>query len=51
MASQFIGLHMKVVLREPFGYRLTGIVRDVQAGSSLTLTNGTHHMHLFVCFE
>ncbi|QPH12449.1 hypothetical protein C2857_004646 [Epichloe festucae Fl1] len=39
MASQFIGLHMRVVLREPAGYRLTGIVRDVEAGSSLTLTN------------
>ncbi|TWU72625.1 enhancer of mRNA decapping [Metarhizium rileyi] len=39
MASQFIGLHMRVVLREPSGYRLTGIVRDVEAGSSLTLTN------------
>ncbi|KAG5936108.1 hypothetical protein E4U53_000287 [Claviceps sorghi] len=41
MASQFIGLHMKVVLREPFGYHLTGTVRDVEAGSSLTLNNGT----------
>ncbi|KHO00719.1 YjeF-N domain protein [Metarhizium album ARSEF 1941] len=39
MASQFIGLHMRVVLREPPGYRLTGIVRDVEAGSSLTLTD------------
>ncbi|EFZ00880.1 YjeF-related domain protein [Metarhizium robertsii] len=39
MASQFIGLHMEVVLREPSGYRLTGIVRDVEAGSSLTLTD------------
>ncbi|KAG5918001.1 hypothetical protein E4U42_007045 [Claviceps africana] len=39
MASQFIGLHMKVVLREPFGYHLTGTVRDVEAGSSLTLNN------------
>ncbi|KAG8414957.1 enhancer of mRNA decapping [Metarhizium acridum] len=39
MASQFIGLHMRVVLREPSGYRLTGIVSDVEAGSSLTLTN------------
>ncbi|KJK76785.1 hypothetical protein H634G_07826 [Metarhizium anisopliae BRIP 53293] len=40
MTSQFIGLHMEVVLREPSGYRLTGIVRDVEAGSSLTLTDG-----------
>ncbi|KAK2593340.1 enhancer of mRNA decapping [Conoideocrella luteorostrata] len=39
MATQFIGLHMRVVLREPPGYRLTGTVRDVEAGSSLTLTN------------
>jgi enhancer of mRNA-decapping protein 3 len=40
MASQFIGLHMRVVLRDPVGYQLTGTVRDVEAGSSLTLTNG-----------
>lgn len=40
MASQFIGLHMRVVLREPSGYHLTGIVGDVEAGSSLTLNNG-----------
>ncbi|KAH6605134.1 hypothetical protein Trco_006841 [Trichoderma cornu-damae] len=39
MASQFTGLHMRVVLREPAGHQLTGTVRDVQAGSSLTLTN------------
>ncbi|KAG6041529.1 hypothetical protein E4U41_003689 [Claviceps citrina] len=39
MASQFIGLHMRVVLREPSGYHLTGTVRDVEAGSSLTLNN------------
>ncbi|KAG6000911.1 hypothetical protein E4U21_004882 [Claviceps maximensis] len=39
MASQFIGLHMRVVLREPSGYLLTGTVRDVEAGSSLTLNN------------
>ncbi|PNY24031.1 ATP-dependent DNA helicase PIF1 [Tolypocladium capitatum] len=39
MASQFIGLHMKVILRDPSGYCLTGTVRDVEAGSSLTLTN------------
>ncbi|PFH63231.1 hypothetical protein XA68_15865 [Ophiocordyceps unilateralis] len=39
MASQFIGLQMSVVLRDPPGYRLVGIVRDVEAGSSLTLTN------------
>ncbi|ODA81193.1 hypothetical protein RJ55_04157 [Drechmeria coniospora] len=39
MATQFIGLHMSVVLRDPSGYRLTGTVRDVEAGSSLTLTN------------
>lgn len=40
MASQFAGLHMRVVLRDPPGHQLTGTVRDVQAGSSLTLTNG-----------
>ncbi|KAK0386328.1 hypothetical protein NLU13_6165 [Sarocladium strictum] len=49
MANQFIGLHMKVVLREPAGYTLTGTVRDVTAGSSLTLTNvfvvGTKEWH------
>ncbi|KAG6121209.1 hypothetical protein E4U14_002387 [Claviceps sp. LM454 group G7] len=39
MASQFIGLHMRVVLREPSGYHLTGVVGDVEAGSSLTLNN------------
>ncbi|KAH8169710.1 FDF domain-containing protein [Sarocladium implicatum] len=39
MADQFIGLHMRVVLREPAGYTLTGTVRDVSAGASLTLTN------------
>ncbi|KAI9167450.1 Enhancer of mRNA-decapping protein 3 [Paramyrothecium foliicola] len=39
MATQFVGLHMKVVLREPPGYQLMGIVRDVEAGSSLTLIN------------
>lgn len=39
MASQFAGLHMRVVLRNPPGHQLTGTVRDVQAGSSLTLTN------------
>lgn len=39
MASQFVGLHMRVVLREPAGYQLTGTVRGVEAGASLTLTN------------
>ncbi|KAM4068154.1 FDF domain-containing protein [Hirsutella rhossiliensis] len=39
MASQFIGLRMRVILKDPPGYRLTGIVRDVEAGNSLTLTN------------
>ncbi|KAF5017971.1 hypothetical protein F66182_10080 [Fusarium sp. NRRL 66182] len=39
MANQFIGLHMRVVLRDPPGYQVTGIVRDVQAGSSLILDN------------
>lgn len=42
MASQFIGLRMRVVLREPPGYQLIGVVRDVEAGSSLTLTNGPY---------
>lgn len=41
MAAQFIGLHMRVVLRDPVGYQLNGTVRDVEAGTSLTLTNGT----------
>ncbi|KAL7948330.1 YjeF N-terminal domain-containing protein [Trichoderma barbatum] len=39
MASQFTGLQMRVVLRDPAEYMLTGTVSDVQAGSSLTLTN------------
>ncbi|OAQ87203.1 hypothetical protein VFPFJ_01265 [Purpureocillium lilacinum] len=39
MANQFIGLHMKVVLRDPSGYALAGTVRGVEAGNSLTLTN------------
>lgn len=41
MANQFIGLHMRVVLRDPPGNEFTGTVVDVQAGSGLTLTNGT----------
>lgn len=44
MANQFIGLHMRVVLRDPPGYQLTGIVRDVEAGSSLTLRNGEYNL-------
>ena len=44
MASQFIGLHMRVILREPAGYQLTGVVKDVEAGSSLTLINGKWHL-------
>lgn len=40
MAARFVGLHMRVVLREPAGYQVTGTVRDVEAGSSLTLING-----------
>ncbi|RGP71494.1 hypothetical protein FLONG3_7105 [Fusarium longipes] len=39
MANQFIGLHMRVVLRDPPGDVLTGTVVDVQAGSGLTLHN------------
>lgn len=42
MATQFIGLHMRVVLRDPPGSELTGTVGNVQAGSGLTLTNGMH---------
>ncbi|RDA83090.1 hypothetical protein CP532_3086 [Ophiocordyceps camponoti-leonardi (nom. inval.)] len=38
-ARPFIGLQMSVVLKEPPGYRLIGVVRDVEAGSSLSLTN------------
>ncbi|KAF7540117.1 hypothetical protein G7Z17_g12266 [Cylindrodendrum hubeiense] len=49
MANQFIGLHMRVVLREPPAYHVTGTVRDVEAGSCLTLTNvfvsGTKEWH------
>ncbi|KAL6913063.1 hypothetical protein FSST1_010823 [Fusarium sambucinum] len=41
MANQFIGLHMRVVMRDPPGNVFTGTVVDVQAGSGLTLTNGT----------
>ncbi|KAF9774094.1 hypothetical protein IL306_007927 [Fusarium sp. DS 682] len=41
MATQFIGLHMRVVLRDPPGSEFTGTVVDVQAGSGLTLTNDT----------
>ncbi|KAM0338295.1 hypothetical protein ACHAPQ_002421 [Fusarium lateritium] len=37
--AQFIGLHMRVVLRDPPRSELTGTVVDVQAGSGLTLTN------------
>lgn len=44
MADQFIGLHMRVVLRDPAGYEVNGTVRDVQAGSGLTLTNGKRPM-------
>jgi enhancer of mRNA-decapping protein 3 len=40
MAEQFIGLRMRVVLRDPAAYQLDGTIRDVEAGSSLTLTNG-----------
>ncbi|KAF4454987.1 hypothetical protein F53441_2548 [Fusarium austroafricanum] len=39
MATQFIGLHMRVALRDPPGSVFTGTVVDVQAGSGLTLTN------------
>lgn len=42
MATQFIGLHMRVVLRDPPGYQLEGTVRAVEAGSSLTLTGGKY---------
>ncbi|OAA71366.1 YjeF-related protein [Cordyceps fumosorosea ARSEF 2679] len=37
MASQFIGLHMQVVLREPPGYQLHGTVTAVEPGISLSL--------------
>ncbi|KAG9253841.1 YjeF-related protein N-terminus-domain-containing protein [Emericellopsis atlantica] len=39
MAEQFIGLRMRVTLRDPAAYKLDGTIRDVAAGSSLTLTN------------
>lgn len=45
MASQFIGLHMRVILKDPPGYCLSGIVRDVEAGYSLTLTNGIRALY------
>jgi hypothetical protein len=40
MANQFIGLQMLVTLREP-PTRLKGIVTGIEAGVSLTLSNGT----------
>lgn len=51
MAAQFVGLHMRVALRQPAGIVLTGTVRDVVAGISLTLTNGmfdprSQHMYI-----
>ena len=46
MATQFIGLHMRVVLREPPAYTLTGTVRDVEAGRCLTLTNGKFQKYI-----
>ncbi|ATY62187.1 YjeF-related protein [Cordyceps militaris CM01] len=39
MANEFIGLQMRVILRDPPGYQLIGTVRNVEAGSSLSLTN------------
>ncbi|PHH60439.1 hypothetical protein CDD81_1651 [Ophiocordyceps australis] len=39
MAAGFLGLHMKVTLKDPLGYNITGIVQNVEAGSSLTLTD------------
>ncbi|KAM0562534.1 hypothetical protein ACHAPJ_002224 [Fusarium lateritium] len=39
MATQFIGLHMRVVLRDPPSTEIKGTVVEVQAGSGLTLTN------------
>lgn len=42
--AQFIGLHMRVVLRDPPGSEFTGTVVDVQAGSGLTLTNGMRYL-------
>jgi hypothetical protein len=41
MAHQFIGLHMLVILREPPA-RLKGTVSDIEAGISLTLSNGPY---------
>ena len=43
MATDFIGLQMEVVLRTPPNIpplRLKGTVSDVEAGISLTLSNG-----------
>lgn len=48
MAEQFIGLHMRVILREPPGYQLTGTVKGVEAGNSLTLTNGMLVIDTFI---
>ncbi|PHH74521.1 hypothetical protein CDD82_4899 [Ophiocordyceps australis] len=39
MAAGFLGLHMRVTLKEPLGYNITGTVQNVEAGSSLTLTD------------
>ncbi|KAJ4264876.1 enhancer of mRNA decapping [Fusarium torreyae] len=39
MATQFIGLHMRVVLRDPPSTEIKGTVVEVEAGSGLTLTN------------
>lgn len=49
MASQFIGLYMRVVLKEPHGFQLIGMVQDVEAGKSLTLIDGM--VFLFITFK
>ena len=40
MAAQFIGLTVLVTLNKPVGEKVRGKVREVGAGSQLTLANG-----------
>jgi len=41
MASDFIGVQMLVTLLNPPGIKLKGTVSAVEAGTGLTLSNGT----------
>ena len=42
MAARFIGLTVRVTLTEPKGQQIRGVVKDVGAGSQLTLSDGRH---------